>query len=225
MILFRSIFTDLTSDFLAPVLPKLCYIGTLIAQPFLIRALLNFVTSSTESAAKQGPYLVLLVLLEYVGLAVFNAWYWQSVSRFNTKLRAYLIRAIYTKTLSSKVAENAVLTLLTVDIERLLLGSRVVHELWGALVPGVVALYLLQAQIGLISLNLLFLVAFVTAVTYIAGRMVFPRQMAYLESSQKRIKFICAIPGFMKSIKMLGLTEQALDAGKKLRDSETRALM
>ncbi|KAN0106752.1 P-loop containing nucleoside triphosphate hydrolase protein [Hyaloscypha variabilis] len=211
MILFRSIFTDLTSDFLAPVLPKLCYIGTLIAQPFLIRALLNFVTSSTESAAKQGPYFVLLVLLEYVGLAVFNAWYWQSVSRFNTKLRAYLIRAIYTKTLSSKVAENAVLTLLTVDVERLLLGSRVVHELWGALVPGVVALCLLQAQIGLISLNLLFLVAFVTAVTYIAGRM--------------RIKFISAIPGFMKSIKMLGFTEQALDAGKKLRDSETRALM
>ena len=162
--------------------------------------------------------------LEYVGLAISNAWYWQSVSRFNTKLRAYLIRAIYSKCLSSKLVENTVLTLLTVDVERLLLGSRVVHELWGALIPGVVALYLLQAQIGLIALHLLFLVGFVMTTTYIAGRMVFPRQTAYLDNSQKRIKFISSIPGYMKSIKLLGLTEKTLDAGKKLRDSETNAL-
>jgi ABC-type bacteriocin/lantibiotic exporter with double-glycine peptidase domain len=220
----RAVSSNLLGDCIAPILPKLLFIAASIGQPFLIHELIRFVQTRGERNHLHGVFLVMTAALEYQGLAIFDSWYRQQSTRFITKLRGYLITAIYRKLLRSKDdAKSAALTLISVDVEKILLGMTVIHELWAAAIIISVTLYLLYQQVGVIFLVLLGPLASIIVATYVLGNSVRSRQRRHAESSQKRIKFFSTIPRSMKAIKMLGLSEHVLDIGLVLREVEINA--
>ena len=217
-------FWGLTLDFLTPVGANILYLLTIFAQPFLIKALLGYVEAASSQTLLHGIRLVILAALEYIGLAVFGSWYWQAVARFNTKLRACLITIIHAKALRCReVQDSSPLTLMNVDVERALNGTKALHEFWAGVISVALALYLVWAQLGASALALLAILVLAAAVSYVVGKHIRPKQAKWLESTQKRVKFFSTVPGSIKSIKISGMTEAVYRICTGLREEEVEA--
>lgn len=89
--LFRIVCSGLPYATFFPIFPRLLFLGVSFAQPFLITRFVSFISDPDTRNAEEGVFLVLATALTYSLLAIFQAWYWQSVSRFQTKLRGCLI--------------------------------------------------------------------------------------------------------------------------------------
>jgi len=146
--LIRTICILMRWDIISPIFPKLLYISVSFTQPFLIKAMLHFLEQGRD--INTGYILLGCYALVYPTLAILNAVYGHEVDRLQTKLRGHLIHTIYKKTLklsSSKVEGNASLTLMSSDIERILLSVKYLHEMWASLLVVGVALALLYREL------------------------------------------------------------------------------
>jgi ATP-binding cassette, subfamily C (CFTR/MRP), member 1 len=75
--------------------------------------------------------------------------------RFITMLRGSLVAAIYRKTteISLTALDNsAAVTLMSTDVERIVMGLRSMHEFWANLIQVGIATWLLQRELGLACL-------------------------------------------------------------------------
>ena len=148
--LVKTIVLCLRSLFIAPVLPNLIVMLLTFSQPFLVTALLNFV-SSTDSK-ELGYMIVLGYALVFVGKAIFTAFYMHQLDRFVTMLRACLVNIIYNQTLQLDLREasgSESLTLMSADVEKIVKGFGLLHEAASNGTMAIVALGLLYRQLGL----------------------------------------------------------------------------
>lgn len=148
--LARTVVLCLTSLFLRPVIPNLVVMSLTFAQPFLVTALLDFVSS--EESKELGYLIVVGYAVVYVSLALFTALYTHSLDRFVTMLRGCLVNIIYNQTLKLDLKEatgGESLTLMSADVEHIVSGFGLVHEASANLVMTIVALGLLYRQLGL----------------------------------------------------------------------------
>ncbi|THX67803.1 P-loop containing nucleoside triphosphate hydrolase protein [Aureobasidium pullulans] len=220
-ILLRSICRSLYADLLFPILPRILLLAVNLSQPWLIHRLLSYVGQSTRST-REGVLLVCATTTTYVCLAVFQSWYWQSVCRFQTKIRFCLITAIYEKSLRCRT-EASPLTLMNVDVEKALFGIRTIHEYWAATFSIIIAFAMLYTQIGVFFVAPLVLVFSLATMTILNGISVGPKQRAWLEATQARITYIMETLNTMKAIKLLGLTTHTIHQGNALREKEVDA--
>ncbi|KAI5196133.1 P-loop containing nucleoside triphosphate hydrolase protein [Aureobasidium subglaciale] len=220
-ILLRSICRSLYTDLLFPILPRILLLAINLTQPWLIHRLLNYVGQPTRST-REGVLLICATTITYVCLAIFQSWYWQSVCRFQTKVRFCLITAIYDKSLRCRT-EASPLTLMNVDVEKALFGIRPVHEYWAATCSIIIAFGLLYNQIGIYFIAPLVLVLGLATMTIFNGISVGPKQRAWLEATQARITYITETLNTMKAIKLLGLTTHTIHQGNALRENEVDA--
>ncbi|KAF4551451.1 ABC transporter-like protein 10 [Elsinoe fawcettii] len=220
-ILLRTILLSIPVDLAFPVFPRLLLLAIAFVQPWLIKRLLDFVSSSDRSK-EDGTLLIVATALNYICLAVFQSWYWQTVSRYQTKLRNCLITAIYDKALSGHT-ESSPLTLMNVDTEKALFGLRQVHEYWAALISILVALGILYRQIGAPAVAPLLLVILLASLSVWNGTQVGPKQKLWLEATQHRITYISNVVNTMKNVKLLGLVPNTLTRGTELREQEVDA--
>ncbi|KAI4728835.1 P-loop containing nucleoside triphosphate hydrolase protein [Aureobasidium sp. EXF-10728] len=220
-ILLRSICRSLYMDLLFPILPRILLLAINLAQPWLIHRLLSYVGRPTGSA-REGVLLICATTITYVCLAIFQSWYWQSVCRFQTKVRFCLITAIYDKSLRCRT-EASPLTLMNVDVEKALFGMRPVHEYWAATCSIIIAFGLLYNQIGIYFIAPLVLVLILATMTIFNGMSVGPKQRAWLEATQARITYITETLNTMKAIKLLGLTIHTIQHGNVLGENEVSA--
>lgn len=82
---------------------------------------------------------------------VSTAFYSHQNYRFVTMIRGALVTAIYRKTteISLTALDNsAAVTLMSTDVERIVLGLRSMHEFWANLLQVGIATYLLQQELG-----------------------------------------------------------------------------
>lgn len=80
-----------------------------------------------------------------------NNFYYTQMSRLQTALRAGIVSIIYNQTLSLKaetLKDSAAVTLIGTDAQRIVDQTRMVHELWAAFLEVLIAIYLLERQIG-----------------------------------------------------------------------------
>ena len=71
--------------------------------------------------------------------------------RFITMLRGSLVAAIYRKTteISLTALDNsAAVTLMSTDVERIVMGLKMMHEFWANLIQVGIATWLLQRELG-----------------------------------------------------------------------------
>jgi len=220
----RIIFSAIGYDMLFPVIPRLLLLAIQFSQPYLILRFVDYIDNPAKGGTEEGILLVLATATVYIAIATFQSWYWQSVVRFQTKLRGCLISLLHDKALRSRVDTNSnPLMLMNVDVEKTLVGIRPMHEFWACGVSIVIALGLLYSQVGLPFLApLILLVVFIT-VCSMNGKKIAPKSKIWLGTTQQRVSYITSVIGSMKNIKLLGIGPAVLDKGNTLREKEVRA--
>lgn len=225
--LFLNALGCFKTDILASVIPKILYLGVTFAQPFIIRQLIDLVqTPRSPSSNRRGYGLTGATALTYISMAILSSWYWQTVTRFNTKLRGCLIAAIYDKTLEmdpfQQVQDSAVM-LMNVDVEKVLKGTRILHEFWATTLSVAIALYLLYLQVGLPFLAPLLIAILLAWICIRVGKYMKPRQLLFLAATQRRVDFFALLVSGLKAGKMLGLSQALENIATHLRVEEVEA--
>jgi len=146
----KAIVLCLHSLFLAPVVPNLLVMSLTLAQPFLVTALLNFISSS--DSRELGYLIVAGYAMVFILKSICTAFYTHQLDRFVTMLRGCLVNIIYNQTLKldmREVAGGESLTLMSADVEHVVKGFGLLHEAASNAVMTIVALGLLYRQLGL----------------------------------------------------------------------------
>ncbi|KAI1313225.1 P-loop containing nucleoside triphosphate hydrolase protein [Xylaria venustula] len=206
-------------------LPKLAYVGLSLSQPFLIREAVSFVQNTeTGNDGNVGYGLIGGFALVYISLAVTMGWSSHLTYRLMTMIRGGLISVIYRKMLQiqmTKQNDSAAVTLIGTDVQRI---AETFHYLLVETVPAFIQLgiatYLLYLQLGGVFVILLILSIAGTLLSGQIADKVSKNQKTWLGAIQTRINFTSEILGSMKSVKMLGLTEQMFNKIQSLRSDE-----
>ncbi|KAJ5720496.1 uncharacterized protein N7483_008430 [Penicillium malachiteum] len=224
--LMKAVFRAYLWPALSGVIPRLMLCGFTFCQPFLITSTVDYFSRDAESMPKEyGQALIGAFLIVYMGMAISTSVYWRQTYRLSTMIRAGLISSLYRQTTlleSDDVKDNAALTLMGTDVERIVGSFRYLHELWASILEVAIAIYLLQRQIGLscivpaiISLACVFGSGPISAKTA-------PAQKAWAEKVQKRIGVTSSMLKDMKSVKILGLNDVFFGLITKLRVAELK---
>jgi ATP-binding cassette subfamily C (CFTR/MRP) protein 1 len=73
--IYKVIWKVLRSDILFPIIPRFVYMGTTLAQPFLITAMIKFIQDSRQPVTKNEGYgLIAAFALNYSVMAICNSW-------------------------------------------------------------------------------------------------------------------------------------------------------
>jgi ATP-binding cassette, subfamily C (CFTR/MRP), member 1 len=203
--------------------PRLILVGFKYAQPFLLIRTISYVSNRNDQPTNVGWALIGAYAIIYVGMALCTASFEYLLNRCLTIIRGGLVTMIYTKTVDlSLVAldENAALTLMSADAERIIDSLIYFHDIWASFIEVGIAVYLLYVQIGIACLA-------PAAVFFISGGGMFalttllPRaQKRWIEGIQYRVSFTSTMLGAMRSIKLLGLSRVLTELTQNLRVRE-----
>ncbi|TVY29246.1 ABC transporter [Lachnellula hyalina] len=203
------------------VFPRLCLIGFNYAQPFLINSAIAFVSLPIEEQNKSVGYgLIGAAGLIYLGIALSTANYTHQMYRAITIFRGSTVSLIYAKTLELQAEvydESTALTLMSTDIDRLSLSLQAACEIWARAIELSIGLWLLERQMGWICVAPLFIVAgSIFFSSKVATRMG-PRQREWLKGIQRRVGMTSSMLGSMKSVKMMGISDNLSESLQKHR--------
>ena len=197
---------------------------TTLPQPFLISAMVKFVEHCEDWETKNiGHGLIVAFALNYAFLPTFLSWYPQSVTRFVIKLRSCLLALIYHKTLniaSKEVNLGLVTILMNIDMEKVLLAVKNMHEFWTMTVNGGIAWYILYTHLGVAFVPPLITILIAISLSSSIGKMIKPRQTDWVAAMEKRVTSIAYTTSCMKGVRMLGLTETVLNMVTRLRKTK-----
>lgn len=139
--------------FLLPMVPRLAVVGITLAQPMLLERMLDFVQGGGyEDRSAVGYALVGAFALLYCLTAVFNGWFHHASNKLALELRSQLVDAIYRKLLELRLSSldtGKATTLINVDMQHIMDGSLILHDVWASFFTVAVAAYLLYLQIQL----------------------------------------------------------------------------
>ncbi|KAK4174396.1 putative multidrug resistance-associated protein [Triangularia setosa] len=214
-------------SFLIPVGPRIALGAFQFCQPFLIETLLGYLEQPIETSPKNIGYgLIGAGLLIYVGMAVSAAFYWYLQERAMYMTRGLLVAAVYRKTTKAKISaadDSAALTLMSADIERVLVGFLQMHEFWANMVEVAFACWLLSRKIGVAFVAPVIIVGFCVVCAYFLARLTGPRQKAWMERIQKRIGLTTNMITQMKHLKISGLSAPVEESIQAMRVDELQA--
>jgi ATP-binding cassette subfamily C (CFTR/MRP) protein 1 len=211
---------------MASVFPRLCLIGFRFAQPFFVTRVIDYIGQDTARNSKDVGYgLIGAAGVIYVGLAISNGTYKHSTYRALTMVRGSLVSMIYSTTLNlnSTVASkegSSALTLMSTDVERICSGLENAHEMWASPIEVIVAIYLLERQVGVACVVPGLVAGLCTFITFRISKHMGPNQKIWNEAVQKRIAVTSAVLSNMKEVKLLGLSGRWRDSIQDLREYE-----
>lgn len=211
--LLRAAAYALKWPLLAPVVVWLALMGFKHSQPFLLSTTVGYVQQKPASRPKNVGYgLIAATALVYMEIALSTGFYNYHVFRATTLLRGALVSTIYRKTLSLNLADAkkaAALTLSTTDVDRIGLALKSAHEIWASSIEAVLAVILLQRQLGWACIAPVALVLLATAGNAAIGRHIPGRQREWGAAIQKRVTLTSSILRNMKGVKMMGFIDIA----------------
>lgn len=139
--------------------PRALLVGFTFAQPFLINAVIDYIGAAEDQhTGNIAGGLIGATILIYVGLAVSTAWYKHMTYQLLTMYRGALASLVFKKTLAlhpSSIKESAPVTLMSTDIESIVLAGDALHDLWASFIELPIGIYLLYRHIGVPSLFIL----------------------------------------------------------------------
>jgi ATP-binding cassette, subfamily C (CFTR/MRP), member 1 len=239
--LVRACFRAYAGPFLAAVVPRLSLTAFTFCQPLMINSLITFI-GDKDAPSANGRAMIGAYALVYLGMAASTSLYWYQTFRFLIRLRGGLISFIYKQTVRARAVDlgelNSV-TLIGADVERIIVGLRSIHEIWGSLVDIAIAIYLLERQVyvaclvpGLLVLSKYRVLPFESAEDVLTACIVFvlatfqvsawakATQRVWVERVETRLAVTSSMLGDMRAVKMLGLRDKMFDIIHRLRQSE-----
>ncbi|KFX93901.1 hypothetical protein O988_06581 [Pseudogymnoascus sp. VKM F-3808] len=222
--LVKAIVISLLRLFTAPVLPNLLVMGLTFTQPFLVSAMLDFIASSSES--KEVGYLIVAgYAVVYVSKAICTAFYMHQLDRFATTVRGCLVGIIYKKTLRLDLKEagrGESLTLMSADVEHIVKGFPLLHEISSNTTMTIIALGLLYRELGLAFIAPLVFSTILSLVSGLVAKPLMTRQMVWLEATEERVALTASTIASMKGVKILGLVDMVGSVIQRLRHKEVK---
>ncbi|KAI0178732.1 ABC multidrug transporter [Hypoxylon sp. FL1284] len=222
-ILARSLIVPL----LLPIPARLALIAFRFCQPLFIDSLVSKL-SEPESVFTQNlrnGYIGASIAI-YTSIAISTALYWYFHQRALFMMRGILVTALYTKATEVRMSEeeeNASLTLMSVDIERVMFGIGSLHEVWADLVQVAIASWLLYETLGVAFLAPIVIVLICSAGVAFTMRFIGDGQKRWMAGVQRRVGLTSSVIANMKNIKISGLTEPITRFVEKLRVEELQA--
>jgi ABC-type bacteriocin/lantibiotic exporter with double-glycine peptidase domain len=140
--------------------------------------------------------------------------------------RSILVIETYIKATQSTIGssdDNAGLTLMSTDIERIHLGLIPLHDIWAAVIQVALSGYMLHSQLGVVFVAPMAVVAFCVAGLMLVMNFAGDSQRAWMNGVQKRVGLTATVIGSMKNIKMSGLADPVTAFVQKLRVDELAA--
>ncbi|KAI7968137.1 hypothetical protein EIK77_010307 [Talaromyces pinophilus] len=198
-----------TIPLLLPIAPRIAMGAFQLCQPFLINTILEYLNEPADQSSPSVGYgLIGATILIFVGIAIAQAFYWYYQERAMYMIRGALIGLIYHQTTTSKVssAEEAPITLMSTDVDRIVQGFLSLHELWANTVQVALACWLLSRHIGAAFASPLIIVGCCAVGSAVLGKYIGPRQMAWMGKIQERVGYTASGVGQMKQLKISGLS-------------------
>ena len=138
--------------FLIPAIPRATIVAITLVQPMLLERMLTFVQRGPDQRQEIGYALVGAFALLYTLTALFNGWFHHASNKLALELRSQLVDACYRQLLKLRLAaldSGKAATLINVDMQHIMHGSLILHDIWASIVTVAVAVYLLYRQIQL----------------------------------------------------------------------------
>ncbi|SPJ78957.1 related to multidrug resistance protein [Fusarium torulosum] len=223
--LVKVLARTLTVPLLLPVLPRLALLGFTFCQPLFIERLLDHL-SKPKIDDNIGYGLICASILIYTGIAISMALCWYFHNRLRSMIRSILVIETYRKATQSRIGvsdDNAGITLMSTDIERIHLGLLPLHDIWAAVIQAALAGYMLYGQLGIVFVAPMAVVAFCVAGLMLLMNFAGDSQRAWMNGVQKRVGLTATVIGNMKTIKMSGLVGPVSTFVQKLRVDELAA--
>ena len=214
----------LKRSFLDLMIPRLVLGAFRMSQPLLIHRITSLLSVlRTDETRKASRGLIGATVLIYVGLAISNALYQRHLHRLLTKIRGTIVATIHAKVLQSSsgaISDNAALTLISADLERISFSLRHIDQLFASPIEIAVAIFLLERQVGVSCVAPIAFSIVLTCISLINSNVAVPMQKGWLASVQERVAYTAAVLNFPKGFKMLGLTEYLSQRIQALRVKE-----
>jgi ABC-type multidrug transport system fused ATPase/permease subunit len=140
--------------------------------------------------------------------------------------RSILVTEIFLRTTQARLGssdENAAVTLMSTDMERIDIGFRSLHEIWASIVQAALASWLLYRQLGILFVAPIGVVIVCFTVLVMFMKFAGDSQRTWMSGVQKRISLTATVIGSMKSLKLSGLSGTVTDFVQKLRVEELAA--
>ncbi|KAI0158367.1 ABC transporter [Xylariaceae sp. FL1272] len=205
-----------------PIFPRLLLLAFTLSQPLFLQRLLDFLASD-ETDSNTSSTMVAAVVFIYSGIAVSNAFYWYYQERFQSRVRALLIHAVYNKATTAPhvgAGDDAAITLMGTDVERVYSGTRQFHEFWASIVQIAIASWLLYEQLGLAFLAPLIVVLLGFGNSFYLSKRAVTYQAAWMTSVQSRISVTSSFLSTMKDLRFSGMARPAAALVQRERQDE-----
>ncbi|RFU74819.1 abc multidrug transporter [Trichoderma arundinaceum] len=214
----------LLGPFLYPIPPRLLLLALKLCQPFFIESMLEFLGTPEEFRDKNHGYgLIAASLLIYAGIAISFGVYQYYNQRFVYMLRSTLHTAIFRKTTEISLAAgkaDTAITLMSTDLDRVVAGFRVIHEMWAITSQVALGCFLLQRQVGVAFVSPIAVIAVCCVLTTALGKPIDKRLGAWMVEIEKRVSATATTVAKMKSYKISGLAEVMGSLIQSLRERE-----
>ncbi|KAF5565576.1 ABC transporter integral membrane type 1 [Fusarium napiforme] len=221
--LLRELFR-LRRGLLLPIIPRMLLLGFTLAQPFLIYTAVSYTSiNHNERSIEEGNLLVAAFVLTFLGYALSSAFYWHLTNRLMMMVRGSLVSLIYNSAFESPVpgsADTGCLTLMTVDVEKVMLGFEDFHELWASIAQIAIAIYVLAIHMSWASVAPVIVpIAFVAATVPVTQK-IGTAQGSWNAAIEKRVNLTSAILSNLKEVRILGIGSYTSGLLQRLRVDE-----
>ncbi|KAJ9315863.1 hypothetical protein DTO271D3_3841 [Paecilomyces variotii] len=137
--------------------------------------------------------------------------------------RGAVVSLIYSHTLSLQADvydESASVTLMSTDVDIIAQSLQQVNEAWARLIEIGIGIWLLERQLGAVCVAPIVVVLVCTSTQMYMASFMPTKQKAWIQAIQRRVSIISAALRSMKSVKMLGISEQIAFTlqGQRLRE-------
>ncbi|KAI2464664.1 ABC multidrug transporter [Annulohypoxylon bovei var. microspora] len=224
--LIKALIKSLVIPLMLPIPARLAMIGFFFCQPLFISSLTSRLSQPEPVPANVGYGFIGASICIYSSIAVSQSLYWYFQHRMLYMTRACLATAIYAKTTEARAAnedENAPLTLMSADIERVMSGLLYIHELWANLIEVALSGWLLYDLLGAAFVAPIVVVLICTLGVTFFVRFMDKSQKAWMAGVQKRVGLTSGVIANMKNIRISGLTNPIVRFVEKLRVDELEA--
>ncbi|KAM0237425.1 hypothetical protein ACHAP5_009017 [Fusarium lateritium] len=199
-------------------------LGLNVAQPLLVSAVTSYLSSSERPVGQgQGVGLNIAYALVYVGIAVVGVIYQSNVARLMTALRGSLTALLYRRTIcktASSSTDKGVATLISADMEKVVHGFAVAHELWANPTEMAVFTWLLVKQLHVSSVAGILVMLLCIGATLALTATASGRQAVWFEAINDRVTTTINAITSIKGVKLTGNTGPVRERVSHLRDGE-----
>ncbi|KAK3671387.1 hypothetical protein LTR78_008665 [Recurvomyces mirabilis] len=204
--LVRATVRTLWWQLLLPVFPRAALTGFNLCQPFLLNSVLKILSNPVGPGTANQKYgLIGASVFIYAGFAISTAFYWYFHWRLLQMTRGILVTALYDKATKARHGSeggNDAVTLMSVDMERIVLGFTRMHG----------AAFVAAILVALTAFTIIYVLTQYTA----------RAQKAWMEEVQRRVGLTATMIAKMKNIRIAGLTSPVFEAIQKARVHELK---